>query len=82
MANLMQSSELERGAHGRTRALSLRNTAQATLEASCNAQALDFTLAEAALVGRLHHCGVLDMLTNPLYDTDSCTLRVLMSPAI
>ena len=82
MANLMQSSELERGAHGRTRALSLRNTAQATLEAACNAQALDFTLAEAALVSRSHHCGVLNMPTDPLYDTDSCTLRIVMSPAI
>lgn len=50
MANLMQSSELERGEPGRLRALSLRDEAQASLEAACNAQALDFTLAEAAQV--------------------------------
>ncbi|KAI0088094.1 hypothetical protein BDY19DRAFT_891709 [Irpex rosettiformis] len=50
MANLMQSSELERGAHGRNCALRLRDNAQASLEAACNANSLDFTLAEAALI--------------------------------
>lgn len=51
----MQSSDIERGAAGRVRALNLRNAAQASLEATCNAATvdctlLDFTLAEGALV--------------------------------
>lgn len=55
MANLMQSSDLERGAPGRMRALELRDKAQAMLDATCSAarldpSRLDFTLAEAALV--------------------------------
>lgn len=50
MSNLMRSSELERGAAGRCLALSLRDSAQAALEAACNAQSIDHTLAEAAIV--------------------------------
>jgi hypothetical protein len=50
MSNLMQSSELERGHAGRNRALAFRDAAQASMEAACNANEFDFTLAEAALV--------------------------------
>lgn len=50
LATLMKSSEIEHGAEGRRRALYLRDRAQATLEEACTAQAVDFTLAEAALV--------------------------------
>ena len=50
MANLMKSSELERGSRGRERALAFRDEAQQLLEDACNAQKLDYTLAEAALV--------------------------------
>ena len=50
MSNLMRSSELERGERGRCFALSLRDSAQAALEAACNAQSVDFTLAEASIV--------------------------------
>ncbi|KAI0338268.1 hypothetical protein BDW22DRAFT_1415626 [Trametopsis cervina] len=50
MANLMQASELERGSSGRRIALALRDAAQLSLEAACNARSLDFTLAEAALI--------------------------------
>lgn len=63
MANLMKSSELERGSRGRTLALALRDEAQRLLEAACNSQTLDYMVAEAALVRthsfadwqRLHH---------------------------
>ena len=50
MSNLMRSSELERGSTGRCLALSLRDSAQAALESACNAQSIDYTLAEAAIV--------------------------------
>ncbi|KIP09470.1 hypothetical protein PHLGIDRAFT_126340 [Phlebiopsis gigantea 11061_1 CR5-6] len=50
MSNLMRSSELERGAAGRGLALALRDSAQAALEAACNAQRIDHTLAEAAII--------------------------------
>lgn len=51
LATLMKSSDIEDGAAGRTRALYFRDIAQASLEEACSAQAVDFTLAEAALVG-------------------------------
>ncbi|PSS38007.1 hypothetical protein PHLCEN_2v147 [Hermanssonia centrifuga] len=50
MANLMKSSEIECGVQGRNRAVALRDRAQASLEAACSSQAVDYTLAEAALV--------------------------------
>lgn len=50
MATLMRSSELELGATGRARAVSLRDAAQASMEAAINAQEIDYTLAEAAIV--------------------------------
>ncbi|KAG9102780.1 hypothetical protein FRC06_001144 [Ceratobasidium sp. 370] len=43
-----QSSEIEKGSAGRTRAMELRNYAQSALEASLNSQRLDPTLAQAA----------------------------------
>ncbi len=46
----MRSSNIELGKQGRDKALHLRDQAQASLEASCNAQSVDYTLAEAALV--------------------------------
>lgn len=52
LATLMKSSEIEHGQTGRDRALYLRDQAQSALEAACHAQAVDFTLAEAALVCR------------------------------
>lgn len=50
LATLMKSSEMELGTAGRTRAAWLRDQAQASLEASWNAQWIDITLAKAALV--------------------------------
>ena len=50
LATLMKSSEMELGTQGRTRAAWLRDQAQASLEASWNAQWIDMTLAKAALV--------------------------------
>ncbi|CAL1706066.1 unnamed protein product [Somion occarium] len=50
LATLMKSSDIEDGAAGRTRALYFRDIAQASLEEACSAQAVDFTLAEAALI--------------------------------
>ncbi|KAK7692152.1 hypothetical protein QCA50_003771 [Cerrena zonata] len=50
LATLMKSSEIEHSTAGRTRALYLRDMAQATLEEACTAQSVDFTLAEAALI--------------------------------
>ncbi|KAI0694263.1 hypothetical protein BC835DRAFT_1015031 [Cytidiella melzeri] len=64
MANLMQSSELERGSPGRKRALALRDAAQASLEAACNAANLDFTLAEAALI-----LALFESSCHPQYNT-------------
>lgn len=43
-----QSSEIERGQSGRSKAMELRTQAQAALEASLNSQRLDPTLAQAA----------------------------------
>ncbi|CAE7156896.1 unnamed protein product [Rhizoctonia solani] len=43
-----QSSEIERGQAGRTKAMELRAQAQAALDASLNSQRLDPTLAQAA----------------------------------
>lgn len=51
LATLMKSSEIGFGEPGRKRALYLRNTAQASLEAAWNAHRVDTTLAEAAMVG-------------------------------
>lgn len=53
MANLMKSSEIECGVQGRNRAVALRDRAQASLEAACSSHAIDYTLAEAALVSPL-----------------------------
>lgn len=53
LATLMKSSEMENGGTGRTRALYLRDTAQAQLESACSSQAVDYQLAEAALVSQL-----------------------------
>ncbi|TFY66432.1 hypothetical protein EVG20_g4654 [Dentipellis fragilis] len=50
LATLMQSSEAERGAAGRIRALWLRDAAQAALETAWAAHAVDLGLAEAAFV--------------------------------
>ena len=50
LSTLMRSSEMELGTAGRTRAAWLRDQAQASLEASWNAQWIDMTLAKAALV--------------------------------
>ena len=53
MAMLMRSSETELGAHGRERALWLKNLAQTALESSWNSRWIDLSLAEAALVRRV-----------------------------
>ena len=50
LATLMKSSAVELSTVGRTRAAWLRDQAQASLEASWNAQWIDITLAKAALV--------------------------------
>ena len=50
LSNLMQSSEVGRGEAGRNLAVGLRNAAQSSLEAACNASRLHYTLAEAAIV--------------------------------
>ncbi|TDL24298.1 hypothetical protein BD410DRAFT_786409 [Rickenella mellea] len=50
LATLMKSSEIGFGEPGRKRALYLRNTAQASLEAAWNAHRVDTTLAEAAMI--------------------------------
>ncbi|GJE92836.1 hypothetical protein PsYK624_089940 [Phanerochaete sordida] len=50
LSTLMRSSELEWGAHGRSKAVSLRNSAQAALEAACNTQRVDMRLAEASII--------------------------------
>ncbi|GBE80437.1 hypothetical protein SCP_0301520 [Sparassis crispa] len=50
LATLMKSSQIEQGAEGRSRALYLRDSAQALLEAACNTQSIDYRLAEAALI--------------------------------
>lgn len=47
---------MELGDAGRRRALFLRDTAQSQLESACNSQAVDYQLAEAALV---HFHGVI-----------------------
>ena len=52
---LMRSSETELGAHGRERALWLKNSAQAALESSWNSRWIDLSLAEAALVRRVRY---------------------------
>ena len=51
LATLMKSSELEHGAMGRARAVALRNAAQASMETAIHAHNIDYTLAEAAIVG-------------------------------
>ena len=53
LSTLMRSSELEWGADGRARAISLRNAAQAALEAACTASHITMRLAEAAIVSDL-----------------------------
>ncbi|EKM54774.1 uncharacterized protein PHACADRAFT_258850 [Phanerochaete carnosa HHB-10118-sp] len=50
LSTLMRSSELECGAQGRARAVSLRNSAQAALEAACHARHVDMRLAEASII--------------------------------
>jgi hypothetical protein len=50
LATLMKSSAVELSTVGRTRAAWLRDQAQASLEASWNAQWIDITLAKAALI--------------------------------
>ncbi|KAG8214094.1 hypothetical protein J3R82DRAFT_10852 [Butyriboletus roseoflavus] len=50
LATLMKSSEMELSTAGRNRAAWLRDQAQASLEASWNAQWIDMTLAKAAFI--------------------------------
>jgi len=50
LAKLLQSSELGEGERGRMHALTLRNAAQAFLEASWSASAVDSSLAQAAML--------------------------------
>lgn len=50
LSTLMRSSELERGAAGRARAVALRDAAQSALEAACSAQRVDMRLAEASII--------------------------------
>lgn len=53
MANLMKSSEFERGKEGRDLSLALRDEAQQLLEAACQSQVIDHMIAEAAIVSLL-----------------------------
>ncbi|KAF5362709.1 hypothetical protein D9758_011728 [Tetrapyrgos nigripes] len=50
MSTLMRSSEAEYGLEGRERALSLRDSAQVTLDKALRSEWIDATLAEAALI--------------------------------
>ena len=61
MAMLMKSSEIEGSEVGRQRAIIWRNGAQSALEAACTGplEQMDYTLAEAALVGVSSACGPL-----------------------
>ncbi|KAI0058726.1 hypothetical protein BV25DRAFT_1810152 [Artomyces pyxidatus] len=62
LATLLKSSELERGAAGRDRALRLRDAAQSSLEASWNSQWIDLNLAKAAMV-----LALFETSAHPLY---------------
>jgi len=50
LSTFMQSSEVEKGSAGRSRALWLRDMAQSSLEQSFNARWVDPTLAQGAWV--------------------------------
>jgi hypothetical protein len=56
ISTFWQSSELERGQEGREKAMLFRQAAQSAWEASCNANAIDETLAQAAWVIHIWLC--------------------------
>ncbi|KAI0784700.1 hypothetical protein C8Q75DRAFT_723967 [Abortiporus biennis] len=62
LSTLMRSSEIERGAAGRERALWLRDSAETYMLSACNSQAVDYTLAEAAIM-----IALFESSCHPLY---------------
>ncbi|KAH9940377.1 uncharacterized protein BXZ73DRAFT_88637 [Epithele typhae] len=65
MAILMKSSEMDLGGRGRELALTLRDRSQACLELACRNQALDYSMAEAALI-----LALFESSAHPLYSPE------------
>ncbi|KAJ7048334.1 hypothetical protein C8F01DRAFT_1192069 [Mycena amicta] len=74
LAELMRSSEMERGAAGRARAAGLRQSAQAALDRAVDDPEIDYRLAEAALILVLY-----ESCAHPSYHLDriSAALQTL-----
>ncbi|KZW00891.1 hypothetical protein EXIGLDRAFT_603573 [Exidia glandulosa HHB12029] len=77
ISTFMQSSEVDGGVEGRTRALRLRDLAQGALEQSFNAQWIEPTLAQAAWL-----LALFEVSAHPDHSTERATSAMIMLDSI